>query len=210
MIRILIADDHALFRAGLRRVLEEAGDMEVVAEAADGHQALELAPRHGPDVVLLDISMPGRASLEAVEELRKRVPRARVLILTAQPEDHQAVRYLQAGAAGYIVKAVPAQDLLAAVRKVHGGGRYVSSTLAERIAFGLGPDPQIRPHERLSPREYQVMLLIGKGKTATHIADELCLSVKTISTYRSRILDKMDMRNNAEIIRYVVREGITG
>lgn len=208
MTRILIADDHAIFRDGLRRILEASGDMEIVGEASDSHQVLELARTQLPEVIILDIAMPGRSVLETVEEVAKRFPRVRLLMLTAQPEDQHAVRFLQAGAAGYITKTAPSETLLAAIRKVARGGKYISPALAERIAFSIGPDSHLLPHERLSHREYQVMRLIASGKTPTEIANELSLSVKTVSTYRTRILEKMGLENNSAIMLYAVREGL--
>jgi len=208
MTRVLIADDHAVFRDGLRRILEASVDLEVAGETDDGHKALELARDATPDVLILDISMPGRPALDVVEELARRLPQVRVLILTAHPEDQHAVRFLQAGASGYVTKTAPAETLLDAIRKVAQGGKHISPDLAERIAFSVGPGSALRPHERLSPREYQVMRLIASGRTPTQIASELCLSVKTVSTYRSRILEKMDLENNAAIMLYAVREGL--
>jgi two-component system, NarL family, invasion response regulator UvrY len=210
LIRVLIADDHTIFRDGLRRILADAGDMELVGEAGDTFEVVEKVGQGHPDVVLLDISMPGRPAIDAVEELVRRYPASHVLILTARPEDQHAVRYLQAGAVGYMTKETPEGELLSGIRKVARGGKYLSPVLAETIAFSIGPEAQLRPHERLSNREYQVMRLIAGGKTATEIAGELNLSVKTVSTYRTRILEKMGLSNNAEIMLYAVREGLLG
>lgn len=208
MIRILIADDHAIFRQALRRLLEADAGMTVVGEAADFREALSLVREVGPDVVLLDVAMPGRGAVETIEELRRRLPSARVLMLSAQPEDQFAVRYLQAGAAGYVSKVSSSDELVEAIRKVHAGRKVISPELAERIAFAVGPEPSLRPHEKLSAREYEVMRLLAAGRRPSDIATDLCLSVKTISTYRSRILQKMNLTNNAEIILYAAREGL--
>lgn len=208
MIRVLLADDHTIFRQGVVRLLKDVSTLEVVAEASTGPETLSAALEHEPDVVLLDISMPGRGASETLQELKRRVPKARVLMLTAQPEDHYAIRLLKQGASGYITKDTPVDEMLAAVKKVAQGGRYITAELAERIAFSIGPEAELKPHHQLSDREYQVLVLICSGKTPTQIADELNLSVKTISTYRSRILVKMGFKNNAEMLVYGVREGL--
>ena len=203
MIRVLLADDHAIYREGLRQVLEGAG-LAVAAEAATGEEALQKARETHPDVVILDLSMPGRGGIETVQEVKRREPRARVLVLTMHSEDHLAMRCLREGADGYLTKDAPPDQVLAAVRKVSGGGKYVSPSLAERLAASLDLNFAGPSHDRLSHREFQVISLIGAGKTAGEIAAELHLSVKTVSTYRARILDKMGMKSTVEIIRYVV------
>jgi two-component system invasion response regulator UvrY len=208
VIRILIADDHSIYREGLKKVLE-AGGMAIAAEAATGEEALERARETHPDVVILDVSMPGRGGIETVQELKRREPRIRVLVLTMHSEDNFAVRCLREGADGYLTKDAGPEQVLAAVRKVHGGGKYVSSALAERLASSLDANFGRPLHEKLSHREFQVMSLIGEGKTASEIAAELNLSVKTVSTYRARILEKMDMKSTVEIIRYVVMRGLS-
>lgn len=210
MIKVLIADDHAIFREGLKRIIDASPGLTVVAEAASGEEALERARATKPEVVLLDVSMPGRGGIETVEELKRREPRVRVLILTVHPEDHFAVRCLRHGADGYITKDVAPGELVQAVRKVWSGGKYVSPALAERLAFTLDTNFAQAPHEELSGREFQVMRLIAAGRTASEIASELHLSVKTVSTYRSRILIKMNMRTNAEIMHYAIELGIAG
>ena len=204
MIRVLIADDHQMFRDGLRRVLEEDPALQVVAEAETGPETLERSREFRPDVVLLDVVMPGRDSLEIVEELKKADRSVRVLILTSHAEDQYALRCLRAGADGYMTKIKASDELLTAIRKIHGGGKYISDALAELLAQNIGKDASLLPHERLSDREFQVMRMIGDGKTVSEIGNELNLSVKTVSTYRTRILEKTQLRNNAEIMRYVV------
>jgi DNA-binding NarL/FixJ family response regulator len=208
MIRILIADDHVIVREGLKRIIEASGGMQVVAEASTGQEALEKAKVTHPEVVLLDVSMPGRGGLETAQELKKRDPRTRVLMLTVHPEDHFAVRCLKEGADGYLTKEVASEQLVQAIHKVYGGGKYVSPSLAERLAFSLDSGFGRAPHEALSDREFEVLRRIGAGKTVGEIASELNLSVKTISTYRARLLEKMNMKNNAEIMRYVVDQGL--
>jgi two-component system invasion response regulator UvrY len=208
MVTILIADDHTLFREGLKRILEQSDGLRVAGEAATGEEAVELARRLRPDVVLLDVSMPGRGGIETAQELKRRLPGVRILMLTVHPEDHFAVRCLREGADGYMTKdAAPAQ-LLAAIHKVRAGGKYVTPALAERLATSLETGFGRMPHEGLSERELQVMRLIAAGRTASAIAAELHLSVKTVSTYRTRILEKMAMKNNAEIMRYAFEIGL--
>jgi two-component system, NarL family, invasion response regulator UvrY len=210
MIKILIGDDHAIFREGLKRIVEEAEGLQVVGEAGSGQEILELARTVEPDVVLLDISMPGRGGLETAQELKRLHPQVRILVLTVHPEDHFAVRCLKEGADGYMTKDAAPQQLVQAIRKVRGGGKYVSPNLAELLAMSLGTGFMEAAHENLSDREFQVLLKIGEGMTVGKIAAELGLSVKTISTYRARIMEKMNMRNNAEIVLYVVRNGLLG
>ena len=204
MIRVLLADDHAIYREGLRQVLEGAG-LAVAAEAATGEEALQRTTETHPDVVILDLSMPGRGGIETVQEVKRREPRVRVLVLTMHSEADFAMRCLREGADGFLTKDAPPDQVLAAVRKVSGGGKYVSPGLAERLAASLDLNFAGPSHERLSHREFQVISLIGAGKTAGEIAVELHLSVKTVSTYRARILDKMGMKSTVEIIRYVVQ-----
>ena len=206
MIRILIADDHAIVRAGLKRIIEEDGGIELVAEAGSGREAIQMVREHQPDVVLLDISMPERSGIDALADIRRAHSGVRVLILSMHPEDQYAIRCLSQGADGYMTKESAPELLLDAIRKLNAGGKFISGALAEKLAINLSLDPSDTqsPHELLSRRELQVLILIGMGKTATEIADELCVSVKTISTYRSRILEKMSFSNNAQLIRYAV------
>jgi DNA-binding NarL/FixJ family response regulator len=206
MIRILLADDHKMFREGVRSLLEARSDMTVVGEAATGEEALAAATEHRPDVVILDVSMPGRGGLETVSELKRRNPKVRVLMLTVHPEDRFAVRCLKGGADGYMTKESAADELIGAIRKVFSGGKYVSPSLAESLVLSLERDFGAAPHETLSDREFQVMRMIASARTVSQIAEELCLSVKTISTYRSRILEKLGLRNNAEIMQYAMEQ----
>lgn len=210
MTRVLIADDHAIIREGLKRILEAAGDLDVVAEAGTGPEALDLARASRPDVVLLDVSMPGRDGLETAKDLKRQNPKVRILMLTVHPEDLFAVRCLKEGADGYMTKDAAPDQLVQAIRRLQRGGKYVSANLAERLAFQLDGELERPAHEDLSDREFEVLRRIGAGKTVGEIAAELNLSVKTISTYRARILEKMNLKNNAEIIRYAVEKGLDG
>ncbi|MFN8094552.1 MAG: response regulator transcription factor [Vicinamibacteria bacterium] len=210
MIRVLIADDHAVVREGLKRIVAGNADMEVTAEAASGQEALELARATDCDLVLLDLAMPGKDGLDTLKELKALRPHLPVLVLSVYPEEQYAVRLLRAGAAGYLTKESAPEELVAAIRKVSRGGRYVSETLAEQLAVLVGSASDRPLHEGLSDREFRVMLMLASGKIASQVADELCLSVKTISTYRSRALRKMNMRNNAEFSFYAVKHGLLG
>ena len=207
-MRVLVADDHAVVREGLKRILTQDAAIQVVAEAEDGAAALQRVREMELDVVVLDMSMPGRGGLETLQELKRLWPRLGVLVLSMHPEDQYAVRVLREGADGYLSKESAAEELINALRKIHGGGKYVSPTLAERLALTVERGFEGPPHERLSTREFQVMVLLAEGKTVTQIGDDLHLSVKTISTYRARILEKMGMRNNAELMHYAIEEGI--
>ncbi len=205
MLRILIADDHPIVRQGLRQIITETFDMVVADEASNGWEALSKVRASYYDVVLLDISMPGLHGLDIIRQLKNERPRLPVLILSIHPEEQYAVRAFRAGASGYLTKESAPDELLAAIQKVSIGGKYVSSSLAEKLASDLETGAEQLPHETLSDREYQVMCMIAVGKTVTKIAEELSLSVKTVSTYRSRILGKMRMRNSAELTYYAIK-----
>ena len=202
MRRILIADDHAVVRNGLTKILKEADPGICVDEAEKGQEALAKVLQASYEMVLMDISMPGRGGLEVLKEIKSHRPHLPVLMLSMHPEEEYAVRALRAGASGYVTKDSAAEELVGAIRKVLSGGRYVSASLAEKLAFEMEADAGKLPHETLSDREYQVLRMIASGKTVTEIAQELSLSVKTISTYRSRILEKMRLKNNSELTRY--------
>lgn len=206
MIRVLIGDDHAVVREGIKRILAETDDLVVVGEAAQGQEVLTKVASEAWDVVLLDISMPGRNGLEILQHLHGLRPALPVLVFSMHPEDQYAVRAFRAGAAGYLTKDSLPEELVSAIRKVIGGGRYVSSPLAEHLVLEIRRDVVAPPHAALSNREYQVLCLLASGKTVTEIARELSLSVKTVSTHRSRILQKMRMRTNAELIHYAIRQ----
>jgi two-component system, NarL family, invasion response regulator UvrY len=209
MIRLMIADDHAVVRRGLKQILTAEADMVVIGEAADGDELLALARRARPDMFIIDITMPRRSGLEALKELREHDPRIRALILSMHAEDQYAVRVLKAGAAGYLTKDSAPEELVNAVRRIMAGGRYLSSTLAEQLAFGVGGERELT-HEQLSDREYQVMCLLASGKCAGDVADQLALSVKTVSTYRRRLLDKLGIKNNAQLTRYAFNKNLVG
>jgi DNA-binding NarL/FixJ family response regulator len=204
MIKILIADDHPVVRRGLKQILAEERDLKAAGEAANAIELLEKVRREHWDVVLLDITMPGRGGLEVLKELRRDFPKLPVLVLSVHPEDQFGLRVLKSGAAGYLTKDSAPEELVKAVRKVCGGGKYVSPSLAEKLALHLEADSDKPPHEILSDREFQVMRLIAAGKSVSEIAKELSLSVKTISTYRTRILEKMNLKTNAELTRYAI------
>jgi two-component system invasion response regulator UvrY len=205
MIRVLIADDHAVVRQGLKQIIRDAADMLVVAEAANGPETLEKARTEEADVLVMDISMPGRSGFDILKDLRLERPKLPVLVLSMHAEEQFAVRLLRSGAAGYLNKESAPEELVKAIRKVVAGGKYVSPTLAEKLAFEIDSDSEKLLHETLSDREFQVMRMMASGKTVKEIADELSLSVKTISTYRSRILEKMNLRTNAELIHYAIQ-----
>jgi two-component system invasion response regulator UvrY len=209
-IKILIADDHPIVRAGFKQVISDMPDMLVADEAGNGQEALAYIRKKDYDLVLLDISMPGRSGLEVLKDLKSEKPKLPVLILSIYPEEQYAIRALRAGASGYMTKDSAPNELIAAIRKISEGGKYISASLAEKLTYYLDGDASRPPQEALSDREYQVMLMIASGKTVTQIADELCLSVKTISTYRAHILEKMKMKNNAEITLYAVQNKLVG
>ena len=205
MLRILIADDHPIVRTGLKKILDENPEKVLYEEAQNGHEALHRVRNHKYDLILLDIAMPNMNGLDCLKVIKKEHPRIPVLVISMYPEEQYAVRALKAGASGYLTKQSASDELLTAIRKVLSGGKYVSSSLAEKLAWQLETDSDVHPHERLSDREYQVLRLIASGKTTTLIAEELCLSVKTISTYRTRILEKMNLKNNAELTHYAIK-----
>ena len=208
MIKILVADDHPIVRQGLKQILSEYPDMTVADEAGTGKDVLVKVGKKDFDIVLLDISMPGRNGLDILKELKTKKPKLPVLVLSIYPEDQYAVRVLKLGAAGYLTKESVPEELVAAIRKVARGRKYVSNGLAEKLATDLEINAEKAPHENLSDREYQVMSMIASGKRLKDVAEELSLSIKTISTYRSRIMEKMNMKNNAELIRYALQNGL--
>ena len=208
MIRVLIVDDHAIVRRGLRALLSDELRGAAFGEASHAQQALKEVRREKSDVALLDITLPGKSGLELLKELKAARPRLPVLVLSAHPEDQFALRALKAGAEGYLTKDSAPEELVKAIRKVLAGGRYVSPTLAEKLASTVRKDFTRLPHETLSDREYEVMCLIASGKTVTEIAGELSLSVKTISTYRTRVLEKLGVKNSAAIVQYAIRNGL--
>ncbi len=209
MIRIMIADDHTIVRRGLKQILSDQTDMAVFTEAKAAVEVLPLIRKAAVDVLVLDISMPGRGGLDILKDVKQERPHLPVLVLSMHPEDQYAVRALRLGAAGYLTKEAAPEELVTAIRKIAAGGRYITASLAEKLALAVS-GPGVHPlHEDLSEREYQVMQLIAAGKSVSEIAEELSLSVKTISTYRSRLLEKMGLKTNADVIRYAIQNQLT-
>ncbi|RJR32067.1 MAG: DNA-binding response regulator [Desulfobacteraceae bacterium] len=206
MIKILLADDHSIVRAGLRRLIEESGDIEVVSEAADGREALLKAQTDSHDVAVIDLSMPGVDGLEVVTRLHSLLPQLPILVLTMHEEEQYVIRAVSAGAMGYVTKRSAPEELVRAIRKVHGGGRYLSEAASEalalRVARGAGAES---PLDSLSNREIQVLRALALGKTNREIAESYNLSVKTVDTYRARLLSKLRLRNNAELSRFAIQ-----
>lgn len=208
MIKILIADDHPIVRKGLKQILAETPNIVVAGEASNGADVLRKVLKDEYDMVLLDISMPGRDGIDILKELKTLKPNLPVLVLSIYPEDQYAVRVLRAGAYGYLTKESAPEELVSAIRTVSLGRRYISPSVAEKLVLDLDTNAKKQPHEKLSDREYQVMHLIASGKTVKDISEDLSLSVKTISTYRARILEKMKMKNIPELIRYAIKNGL--
>lgn len=204
MIKIIIADDHPIVRGGLKQMIAGESDMELIGEARNAAELLELFGNCSCDVLVLDISMPGRSGLDVLKELKSKQPHLAVLVLTIYAEDQYAIRAFRAGAAGYVTKDHAPAELIKAIRHVAAGGKYVTPALAERMAGLLGRDEATLPHESLSDREYEVLLKIASGRTVSQIADELFLSPNTVSTYRARLLEKLSLRTTAELIHYAV------
>ena len=208
MIRVLNVDDHAVVREGLKRILELRGDIAVTGEAGSRDEVLEKIRSGTFDIVVLDLALGRDNGIDVLKHIRAEQPKLPVLILSMQPEEHYASRLLKAGAAGYLSKESAPGELVNAVLKVSSGGRYVSAPMAERLAFEIGSRASETPHERLSDREFQIFQMIATGKGLTQIAEELGVSVKTVSTHRTRILGKMGIRNNAELIHYALKAGL--
>lgn len=208
MIKILIIDDHAIVREGLKQILVETPDLKVAGEANNGQEALERLRAGHLDLVVLDISLPGTNGLVVLQQIKNQFPEVPVLILSIHAEEQYAMRALKAGAAGYLTKETAPQELVTAIQKVAGGGKYVSPSLMERMVSDLGKDLKKTLHETLSDREFQVLCMIATGKGLTEIAEDLNLSVKTVSTHRTRMLKKMRLKNNAEMIHYAIRHGL--
>jgi DNA-binding NarL/FixJ family response regulator len=206
MIRILIAEDHSIVRAGLRRIIEDAGGIEVVAEAADGHEALEKVHDTKPDVAVVDISMPGMDGLEVISQLRHYYPKMPVIVLTMHEEEQYVFRAIAAGAKGYITKRSAPEQMVKAIHKVYAGGSYLSDSAAESLALRLAGGPKERtPLDSLSNREVQVLRQLALGKTTREIAEAYNISIKTVDTYRFRLLKKLNLRNNAELSRFAIQ-----
>lgn len=204
-IRVLITDDHAILREGLKQIIGSGANLIVVGEAETGLQAIQRVREGGIDVLLLDISLPDRNGIEVLKVIKKECPSLAVLILTMHREDQYAIRAIKAGASGYLNKQSAPAELVNAVREIASGRKYITAVLAQELANQIAGDTERAPHDTLSDREYQTLTLIASGKTVGNIADELALSVKTISMYRSRLLQKMKMRHNAELTHYAIR-----
>ena len=208
MIRVLICDDHAIVRQGLKQVMAETSDIRGVAEAGGYPEVMKPLRDGGIDLLLLDISLPGKNGIEILKLVKKEFPKLPVLILSMYPEDQYAVRAIRAGAGGYLTKQSAADQLVTAIRRVVTGRKYITPELAEALANTLGRDVSAAPHASLSDREYQTMCLIASGKALSQIAEELSLSAKTVSVYRARLLEKMGLTNNAEITHYALKHGL--
>ena len=206
MIRIVLADDHTIVREGLKQLLGAAGDLEVVGEAQNGHEVIERIRALDFDLLLLDMSMPGKSGIELIKQVRSEKPRLRILVLSMHEEHQYAVRAIRAGASGYLTTESASRALVEAIRKVAAGGAWISAEVAQQLALGAMPDAQGPPHAALSDREFQVFLDIAGGKSVSDIAERLNLSVKTVSTHKSNILQKMNMTTQAELIRYAIGE----
>jgi DNA-binding NarL/FixJ family response regulator len=204
MIRIVLADDHAILREGLRQVLLAQADLEIVAEAQDGHEVMSRVRDLDFDVLVLDMSMPGKSGVELIKQVKTEKPKLRILVLTMHEEHQYAVRAIRAGASGYLTKESASAQLVNAIRKVAGGGAYISAEVAEQLALNAMPDAKAAPHESLSDREFQVFRLIAEGKSISDIAERLNLSVKTVSTHKANLMQKMGMETTGEIIRYAL------
>ncbi len=210
MIRVVIADDHTILREGLKQLLAAASDFEVVGEARNGFEAIELVRAADFDVLLLDLTMPGRSGMELIRQVKSEKPRLRVLVLSMHAEQQYAVRALKAGASGYLTKDSAATQLVAAIRKVAGGGAFISAEVAEQLALSAMPYAEGPPHAALSDREYQVFQLLVAGKSVSEIAAELNLSVKTVSTHKAHLMEKMGLANQTELVHYAIRHRLAG
>lgn len=208
MIRVLAVDDHRIVREGVKRLLAESPDIRVTAEATSGAEALAQLGREPADIVLLDVAMPETSFVETLRDLRERYPKSRVIVLSGHAEEEYAVRALKAGASGYVAKLHSSEELIAAIRKAQAGGTYVSAALAERLARDLGGPGSGPAHDALSDRELEVLRLLGQGRSVKEIAAALDLSSKTVSTYRTRMLEKLRLKSTADLIRYAVEHGL--
>lgn len=208
MIRILIADDHFIVREGLKQIVSDVPDMIVVDEANDGQEALKKALAGSFDIIILDISMPLKGGLDVLQELKQQKPDANVLVLSVHPEEHYAMRVLKAGASGYLTKESAPDELVMAIRRISQGRKYITNSLAEKLAGVVERPTDVPLHSTLSEREFRVMVMIASGHSIKQISEELFLSIKTVSTYRTRILKKMNFKNNSELIRYSIEHGL--
>ncbi|MBC7434719.1 MAG: response regulator transcription factor [Bdellovibrionales bacterium] len=208
MTRIVIADDHAIVREGLKRIVASADDLDVIDEAADGNEVVRIVREREFDVLVLDLSMPGRSGMELIKLVHAEKPRLRMLILSMHQELQYAVRSIKSGASGYLTKESAPAQLVQAIRKIAAGGAYITAEVAEQLALGAMPGNRAAPHESLSDREFQVFRQLVAGVSVTDIAAELTLSVKTVSTHKSNLMQKMGLTNQSELIRYAIRHGL--
>lgn len=208
MIKVLLADDHNIVRAGVKELLSGTGDIVVAGEAVNGHEVLAQVRDRDFDVAVLDMSMPGRSGIDLIRQVKAEKPKLKVLVLSMHSERQYAVRALQAGASGYLTKESAADQLVAAIRRIAAGGAYVSAETAERLALGLDPGRDGPLHSRLSNREFEIFRMLASGRSVTDIADALALSVKTVSTHKTRIMQKMQFANPADLIRYGLEHGL--
>jgi DNA-binding NarL/FixJ family response regulator len=208
VIRIVLADDHTIVREGLKQLLAAGGGFEIVGEAENGHEALQRVRELEFDVLLLDMSMPGKSGIELIKQIHAEKPKLRVLVLSMHEEHQYAVRAIRAGASGYLTKEGASSQLVTAIRKVAAGGAYISAEVAEQLALNAMPDSTAAPHERLSDREFQVFRMIAEGKSVSEIADRLNLSVKTVSTHKANVLQKMGLTTQGELIRYALENNL--
>lgn len=208
MHKVVICDDHAIVRRGLKEILAETPDISIIGEAGNWHELYSVLAQNEVDLVLLDISMPDRNGLDILKQLRVERPALKVLMLSMYPEEQYAIRALRAGASGYMTKESALEELVKAVRKVSRGGKYVSSSMSDKLISDVGSPTDELPHEALFDREFQVLCMIATGKSLTEMANELSISVKTVSTYRTRILEKMKLKNNAELTSYALKQHV--
>lgn len=208
MIRVAIVDDHALVRAGLRQFLGEQVDLRIVAECASAREVMDVVRQEAADVILLDISMPGQSGVDALQAIKARAPDLAVLILSSFPEEHYATTLLRQGASGYLAKDCEPEEIIKAIRTVALGRRYITAGVAERLAAGLAQPTDKAPHELLSEREFQVFLRLAQGETISHMAQSMSLSVKTVSTYRTRVMEKMGLESNSDLTYYALKNGL--
>jgi DNA-binding NarL/FixJ family response regulator len=208
MVRIVLCDDHTIVREGLKQILSGQPDFQVMAEAADGHEALKRVRELEFDVLLLDMSMPGKSGVELIKQVKAEKPKLRILVLTMHEEHQYAVRAIRAGASGYLTKEGASAQLVTAIRKVASGGAYISAEVAEQLALNAMPDSHGPLHAALSDREFQVFRMIAEGKSVSEIAERLNLSVKTVSTHKANVLQKMNMTNQGELIRYALENNL--
>ena len=209
MIRIVLADDHTIVREGLKQLLSAASDFAIVGEAQNGHEVIERVRELEFDVLLLDMSMPGRSGIELIKQVRGEKPKLRILVLSMHQELQYAVRAIKSGASGYLTKESAPAQLEQAIRKIAGGGAYVSAEVAEQLALGAMPGSEGHPHETLSDREFEVFRLLAAGVSVTDIATRLKLSVKTVSTHKANLMQKMGLHNTSELIRYAIKHGVS-